>query len=39
MQLIGPLKDDEVIIAASAAYERARPWAKHYEIPRSRSLK
>jgi amidase/aspartyl-tRNA(Asn)/glutamyl-tRNA(Gln) amidotransferase subunit A len=39
MQLIGPMKDDEVIIAASAAYERARPWAKHYEIPRSRSLK
>lgn len=38
MQLIGPMKDDATVIAASAAYERVRPWFDDYRIPRERPL-
>ncbi|MGA0121555.1 MAG: amidase [Gaiellales bacterium] len=38
MQLIGPMKDDGTVIAASAAYERVRPWFDDYRIPRERTL-
>ena len=38
MQLIGRLKDDATVIAASAAFERVRPWQDTYAIPRDRAL-
>ena len=38
MQLIGPMQDDAAVIAASAAYERVRPWVGDYRIPRERPL-
>lgn len=38
MQLIGPAGGDEVVFAASAAFERLRPWLNDYGVCRSRSL-
>ncbi len=38
MQLIGPMQDDAAVIAASAAFERVRPWVDDYRIPRERTL-
>ena len=38
MQLIGPSGDDSAVLAASAAYERLRPWLDTYEICRQRPL-
>lgn len=38
MQLIGRMQDDATVIAASAAFERLRPWADDYEVCRARSL-
>jgi amidase/aspartyl-tRNA(Asn)/glutamyl-tRNA(Gln) amidotransferase subunit A len=38
MQLIGPSGDDATVLAASAAFERLRPWAATYDICRQRPL-
>lgn len=38
MQLIGPSLRDDVVIAASAAFERVRPWMGSYEVCRSRAI-
>ena len=38
MQLIGPSGDDAAVLAASAAYERLRPWLDTYEICRQRPI-
>lgn len=38
MLIIGDRQSDLDVIAASAAYESARPWQRHYEIPAKRSL-
>ncbi|MDW7648466.1 MAG: amidase [Nitrospiraceae bacterium] len=38
MQLIGPSGDDTRVLAASAAYERLRPWLDTYEACRRRKI-
>jgi amidase len=38
LQIIGRRHADADVIAASAAFERARPWAKSYDICEQRSL-
>ncbi|MFP4632781.1 MAG: amidase, partial [Halobacteriales archaeon] len=30
LQLVGPMHDDEAVLAASAAFEKERPWASEY---------
>jgi amidase/aspartyl-tRNA(Asn)/glutamyl-tRNA(Gln) amidotransferase subunit A len=38
MQIIGPRYADARILAASATFERLRPWAETYRIPASRAV-
>jgi amidase len=38
LQIIGQRTADDQVIAASAAFERARPWAQSYAICEGRSL-
>ncbi|MGU3653075.1 amidase [Mycolicibacterium sp. A43C] len=38
MQVMGRRHDDTGVIAAIAAFERARPWSEIYRIPAARSL-
>ena len=38
MQIMGRLGADEDVLAASAAFERVRPWAASYEIPARRAV-
>ena len=38
MQLIGRRYADSAVLAAAGAFERARPWAAHYERCRARDL-
>jgi len=38
LQVIGRRNADVEVLAAAAAFERARPWAQSYEIPKRRSL-
>lgn len=38
MQIIGPRRGDAEVLAASAAFERVRPWADSYAIPRDRPI-
>jgi amidase/aspartyl-tRNA(Asn)/glutamyl-tRNA(Gln) amidotransferase subunit A len=38
MQIIGRRNDDVSVLAASAAFERLRPWQHTYEVCRTRSL-
>jgi amidase/aspartyl-tRNA(Asn)/glutamyl-tRNA(Gln) amidotransferase subunit A len=39
MQIIGRRNADGDVLAASAAFERLRPWHEHYKICRERSLR
>src|SRR4029077_2780253 len=39
MQIIGRRNADGDVLAASAAFERLRPWHEHYQICRERSLR
>jgi amidase len=39
MQIIGRRNADSDVLAASAAFERLRPWHEHYQICRERSLR
>jgi amidase len=39
MQIIGRRNADKDVLAASAAFERLRPWHEHYKICRERSLR
>ncbi len=38
MQIVGQRYADDVVLAASAAFERLRPWAGDYAIPRARPV-
>jgi amidase len=38
LQIIGRMLGDEDVLAASAAFERLRPWCEAYEICRTRAL-
>jgi amidase/aspartyl-tRNA(Asn)/glutamyl-tRNA(Gln) amidotransferase subunit A len=38
LQLIGPSLRDDLVLAASAAFERVRPWMDTYEVCRSRAI-
>ena len=38
MQVIGRRYADADVLAACAAFERARPWRDNYDIPANRSL-
>ena len=38
LQIIGRKFADADVIAASAAFERARPWSQHYAIPAAREV-
>jgi amidase/aspartyl-tRNA(Asn)/glutamyl-tRNA(Gln) amidotransferase subunit A len=39
MQIIGRRNADVDVLAASAAFERLRPWHENYRICRERSLR
>ena len=38
MQIVGHRYADADVLAASAAFERVRPWLETYAIPRDRAI-